>query len=242
MSTDPELLGIALWSDEPGALWLQYRSLGLRRGRSPVAVLPASPPELPAGTAAPCWRVADLEGAVNQWESQGARILGSVTIGSRPWQLAQDREGGLSLWRVDPVDSPGAESPDQLRETAAHFWHLMDRRAYAQAGQILAEDAVVRWPSSQEQLTRDQWVSVNEAYPGNWACHVERAAVDGPQVITAARVWDRDDPRQAFHVVSFFNFLQGRIAQLTEYWSAVAPDDAPAVSRLRQGLSARAPD
>lgn len=102
MASDPELLGIALWSDEPDALWLQYRSLGLRRGHALLTVLPASPPELPAGTAAPLWRVAHLDDAVNQWESQGARILGTIEMAAHLWRLAQDREGGLSLWRVGP--------------------------------------------------------------------------------------------------------------------------------------------
>lgn len=242
MPADPELLGIALWSDEPDALWLQYRSLGLGRGRSALTVLPASPPELPAGTVAPCWHVANLDDAVNQWESQGARILGAIEIPPRQWQLAQDREGGLSLWLVGSTNPPAAADHTHPGEVATRFWLLMDRREYAQAGRLLAEDAVIRWPSSQEQLTRDHWVSVNDTYPGDWATHVERLAVDGGQVVTVARVYDRHDPRHAFHVVSFFEFRDSLIVQLTEYWSEIAAEAGPAGDRLRRGLSQRLRD
>lgn len=102
MAGEPELLGVVVWSDEPDALWLQYRSLGLRRRTaSPfplLTVLPAAPPELPAGTVAPCWRVDDLGAALDQWESQGARMLGQIDIAPHHWWLAQDREGGMALW------------------------------------------------------------------------------------------------------------------------------------------------
>lgn len=102
MPAEPELLGVVVWSDEPDALWLQYRSLGLRRRTSTAfpafTVLPAAPPELPAGTVAPCWRISDLEATIDQWESQGARMLGPIDIPPHRWQLAQDREGGMALW------------------------------------------------------------------------------------------------------------------------------------------------
>jgi hypothetical protein len=109
MPAEPELLGVVVWSDEPDALWLQYRSLGLRRRAAhtfpALTVLPAAPPALPAGTVAPCWRVDDLEAAIDQWESQGARILGPIDISPYRWQLAQDREGGMALW-LDRAESP----------------------------------------------------------------------------------------------------------------------------------------
>ena len=107
MPTEPELLGIVIWSAEPDALWLPYRSLGLRRRTTSafpaLTVLPAVPPDLPAGTVAPCWRVDNLAVALDQWESQGARMLGLVDIPPHRWHLAQDREGGVALW-LDRTD------------------------------------------------------------------------------------------------------------------------------------------
>jgi hypothetical protein len=102
MSDGAELLGVVVWSDEPDALWMQYRSLGLRRGGPLLTILPSSPPERPAGTVAPCWLVADLGRAVNEWESQGARIIGAVDLPPHSFQLARDREGGLALMAEHP--------------------------------------------------------------------------------------------------------------------------------------------
>jgi len=107
MSQAPVLIGVALWSDDPDAMWMQYRSLGLRRfvgastGQAALSILTAEPPHLPAGSVAPCWVVPDLAAAINLWESQGARVVGPVQVRDRWMTLVQDLEGGRALLAED---------------------------------------------------------------------------------------------------------------------------------------------
>ncbi len=132
--------------------------------------------------------------------------------------------------------SAGDEAEELMRE----LWRRIDRRAFADAGALLAEDARVVWPASAETLTREQWVRANAEYGGDWAASVERVVAAGSQVAGAFRVFARDNPGEAFYAVSFATVESGRIRSLVEYWSDVAPCAPAAQARVRAGLSSRA--
>jgi len=117
------------------------------------------------------------------------------------------------------------------------FWAHVGARRFAEAGALLADAIEVAWPASGEVLTREQFVRANAEYPGDWATLVERLVARGDEVVSATRVYARQDPAQAFYAVSFFTVEDGRITALTEYWADVDRDAAPAVARRRSGLS-----
>jgi hypothetical protein len=90
--------------------------------------------------------------------------------------------------------------------------------------QYFAADARVLWHNTNEQFTAEEYILVNCEYPGNWLGEVERVEHCGDMSVSVARVWSIDDG-VSFHVTSFFDFHNGKIHTLAEYWSE--DGDAP---------------
>lgn len=103
------------------------------------------------------------------------------------------------------------------------FWRdvaLQD--AVALKGYFLP-DAVIRWHTSNERFSVNEYIRANCEYPGKWGGAVERLEVMGDLIVTAARVWT-DSGGASFHAVSFFRMEGIYISELDEYWG----DDGPA--------------
>lgn len=100
------------------------------------------------------------------------------------------------------------------------------RAALAQNAQemrpFFREDAVVRWPNTNEQFTVEEFLRANCEYPGSWDGRIERLEQTGSLLITAVHVYSRDKTVSC-HVTSFFQIKEDRIAALEEYWG----DDGP---------------
>jgi ketosteroid isomerase-like protein len=130
----------------------------------------------------------------------------------------------------------GGRDPESV---VRELWRCIDRHGFAEAAELLMEDARVVWPASDEVLTRDQWLRANAEYGGDWAASVERVVAAGGAVACATRVFARTNPDNAFYAVSFATIEGGRIRSLVEYWSDVAPDTPLTQARIRGGLSSR---
>lgn len=85
------------------------------------------------------------------------------------------------------------------------------------------EDAQIFWHNTNEYFTRDEYVAVNCEYPGAWDGEVERVEITDGVAVSVARIWEKGGGA-SFHVTSFYEFREGRIACLHEYWG----DDGPA--------------
>lgn len=77
--------------------------------------------------------------------------------------------------------------------------------------------AYVRWNGTNEEFSVEEYIIANCEYPGDWRGEVERIELMGDLAITVTRVWLSDDTA-SFHVVSFFEFQEDKIAVLNEYW------------------------
>jgi hypothetical protein len=77
------------------------------------------------------------------------------------------------------------------------------------------EDACIRWHNTNELFNVEEFLRANCDYPGSWNGEVERIELIGNVIITAARVWSKED---SFHVVSFFEMAEEKIKTLDEYW------------------------
>lgn len=114
-------------------------------------------------------------------------------------------------------------------ETVRRLWALFDAGEFAAAGELLADDFVCEWPQSRERIRgRDNYVAVNERYPGRWRIAVRRLIVDddGDQVATEVFMTNEEDATQHATAVSFFELRDGRIRRQTDYWPE--PYDVPA--------------
>lgn len=78
-------------------------------------------------------------------------------------------------------------------------------------------DAVIRWHNTNEQFTVEEYIRANCEYPGQWRGRVERVEHGERITIAVARVW-LTDHSAAYHVTSFFEFFEGKIVLLDEYW------------------------
>ncbi len=83
-------------------------------------------------------------------------------------------------------------------------------------------EARIDWPNTNERFTLEEFIRANCEYPGAWDGEVLRTVRHGDLVITVVRVFSRDR-KLSFHVTSFLELREGKIASLEEYWG----DDGP---------------
>ena len=107
------------------------------------------------------------------------------------------------------------------------FWqHVADQDAAALADYFTSE-AQIRWHNTNELFTVPEFIRANCEYPGHWAGEVEQLEEhpDGCRAMTITKVWSVDEDIVC-RVVSFFAFVEDKIACLDEFWGDVGP--APA--------------
>lgn len=80
------------------------------------------------------------------------------------------------------------------------------------------EDAVIRWPCTNEQFTAAEYIRANCEYPGRWRGEIERCETYGDTVVLAGRVFP-EDGGASFHVVSLIRLRDGLIREMDEYWA-----------------------
>ena len=102
------------------------------------------------------------------------------------------------------------------------YWERFSQGKYFQAAALMAPDAVIRWPNTGEAFSREQFVAVNQNYPGSWRITLEKLRQTCETVITIAKI-ESLDSSQSFYAVSFFAVKEGLISEITEYWGENTP-------------------
>lgn len=97
------------------------------------------------------------------------------------------------------------------------FWKDVARQNETALKDYFTTTAYVRWNGTNEEFSVEEYIIANCEYPGDWRGEVERIELMGDLAITVTRVWLSDDSA-SFHVVSFFEFQEDKIAVLNEYW------------------------
>ncbi len=77
--------------------------------------------------------------------------------------------------------------------------------------------AYVNWHNTNEHFTVEEFIRANCEYPGDWMGQVEKAIHAGDTIITATHVATKDG-KLSFHVTSFIQVKEGKIAAVDEYW------------------------
>ena len=112
------------------------------------------------------------------------------------------------------------------------FFDAVIRKDRAALRGFFRADALIRWPCTGECFSLEDYLRANCEYPGDWAGEIERVERCGDLTILVTRVWPRDRGT-SFHAVSFLRCVDGRIAELDEYW---ADDGPPPTWRQALGL------
>lgn len=102
---------------------------------------------------------------------------------------------------------------DVLAQKADRIKAYFDRNAY------------INWHCTNEHFNVDEFIIANCEYPGNWDGVVERVEQVNDLFITVTHVYPKDR-RLSFHVTSFIQVIDGKIAAVDEYWAddGAAPD------------------
>ena len=107
------------------------------------------------------------------------------------------------------------------RELAAELWRLFDLGRFRDTLPLFSEDFEAHWPSTRERIRgRENFVALNENYPGDSRCTVRRIEECDGGVVTVTEI--ANDGTTLF-AVSFFSVRDGRIAAVEEYFSENGP-------------------
>jgi len=129
------------------------------------------------------------------------------------------------------VSSASSGSDDSVAVVRA-FWSAIQARDWPAMRALLADDARMHWVTSGEWfLDAEAIVRVQSEYPEGWALHVhDIAAMQDGSVHAVVEVIQGG---MRFYANSRSRLLDGRIAEITEYWATVeAPPDWRTPERL----------
>ena len=105
------------------------------------------------------------------------------------------------------------------RELVLALWDAFDRFEFEAVADLLHDDFVCIWTQSGELIRgRDNFIAVNKHYPGRWRIQVHRLVDGGDVIVTEIHAVDGDDANPA---ISFFEFTDGKIIKIREFWPDV---------------------
>ena len=107
----------------------------------------------------------------------------------------------------------------EIEVTIFAFWQAVADQEEAALAQFFTPDAEIFWPNTGERFDLNGYLRANCDYPGQWTGKVEKIALDGSYSIS--RVWSREGA--AARAVTFYQWRNGKIAQMTEYWGDIGP-------------------
>ena len=104
------------------------------------------------------------------------------------------------------------------KRAVERLWRAFNDRAFEKGGEELHDDFVAEWPHSGERIRgRDNFVRVNAEHPDPWvSIEIRRIVGEGDMVASEVAVPVEGGPTA--YAASFFEFRDGRIARLVEYW------------------------
>ena len=106
------------------------------------------------------------------------------------------------------------------------LWDSFDARRFRDALTVLAPDLEVRWPQTREVIRgAENFVALNEAYPGAWRCRLQRTERLSETRVTALveisnALEDGNDER--LYAIGFYDVAEGKIAAAEEYFADCA--------------------
>lgn len=117
---------------------------------------------------------------------------------------------------------------EQNRQTIVSLWQAFNQRDWIAAREQLTDDFICEWPQSNERIRgRDNFIAVNQNFPGDWQITVERVIVSGDQAASEVSIQlTRAEETRTDVAVSFYELREGKINKEVDYWPNPYP--APA--------------
>ena len=110
---------------------------------------------------------------------------------------------------------------DVKEEIIRKFWSLFDQEKFEQVKALLHAEFEAVWITSNEKFpSADSLIKMNEAYPGRWHTIPQRVELLKNEAFSITSVYSNDSPER-FYAISLFEFKEGLISKITEYWATV---------------------
>ncbi len=104
------------------------------------------------------------------------------------------------------------------RQRIEQFWQTMNTNDWHAVSALLHDDYLLVYPQSGERFRgRENFIALNSQYPaaGAWRFTVHRLIADETEAVTDVGV---TDSARTDRVISFFEFRDGLIWRMTEFW------------------------
>lgn len=98
------------------------------------------------------------------------------------------------------------------------YWNAIHELRFDDVRALFSETAVITWPNTEEVFTLDEFIAVNEAYPGEWDEEVLQCYKAEDRIISETMVKGKE---VSFLAIGFYKIQEGKITALREYWTAV---------------------
>ena len=108
---------------------------------------------------------------------------------------------------------------------ARSYWKKVSEQKWEEAEALFHENFAAEWPQSRERFRSGKaFIQMNREYPGTHRVEVlEVLSVDSRTVTTV--FINAEDTGQKVFATSWFDFSEGKILKLTEFWAE--PYSAP---------------
>ena len=114
-------------------------------------------------------------------------------------------------------------SEQENLQVVRNLWKAFDDLNFDAAGELLHQDYVGYWPQTGERIRgRENFVTVNKHYPGQWQVTILKLIATGDQVVSEVKLTHQDE---IVYAISFFELRDGKILKETDYWPE--PYDPP---------------
>jgi ketosteroid isomerase-like protein len=107
---------------------------------------------------------------------------------------------------------------DANKRAVERMWQAFNERDFARGGEELHDGFVAEWPHSGERIRgRENFVRVNAEHPDPWiSIEIRKIVAEGDIVASEVAVPIEGGP--TVYAASFFEFRDGKIIRLVEYW------------------------
>lgn len=98
------------------------------------------------------------------------------------------------------------------------LWNLFSMQSWEESKLLFHKEFEAYWPQSKERfIGADNYVDMNEAYPGNHKAQILHLIEEGNTV--SCTVFISADTGQTTFATSYFEFKDGKIIKATEFWA-----------------------